>query len=302
MQTGAAGDKRAALAAGIGSNLIWGFLPLAMQAIARAGPAPWEIMAQRVIWGGVAAGIFVLFARQGPQVLRVMREPRTLALLALSSVLIAINWVTFIWAVTSGRVLETSLGYYIIPLVNMAVGGLIFRERLGRIGLAAIGFAAAGVAVQTIALGRLPWVSIALAVSFGGYGIVRKQVAAEAQTGLLVECVVLMAPALAYVGWLQSHGAGHFLSSPAACAWLIAAGFLTATPLALFSWSARRLPLSAIGFLQFISPTVSFVTGVAQGETFKPLNGVAFALIWAGVILFLTGAVTTARRAALVVE
>ena len=98
---------------------------------------------------------------------------------------------------TSGRVLETSLGYYIIPLVNMAVGGLIFRERLGRIGLAAIGFAAAGVAVQTIALGRLPWVSIALAVSFGGYGIVRKQVAAEAQTGLLVECVVLMAPALA---------------------------------------------------------------------------------------------------------
>ncbi len=273
-----------------------------MQAITRAGPKPWEIMAQRVVWGAVAAGIFVLFARQRPQVRRVLREPRTLGLLTLSSGLIAVNWVTFIWAVTSGRVLEASLGYYIIPLVNMGVGGLIFREKLGRIALAAIAFAALGVTVQTIALGRLPWVSIALAVSFGGYGIVRKQVAAEAQTGLFVECVVLMAPALAYIGWLQATGAGHFLASPQAALWLIASGFLTATPLALFAWSARRLPLSAIGFLQFISPTVSFVTGVLQHEPFGRLNIVAFMLIWLGVGLFLTGAVRSARRAALVVD
>ncbi len=295
MQTSAAGEKRAALAAGIGSNLIWGFLPLAMQAIARTGPGPWEILAQRVVWGAVAAGVFVLLARQGGQVLRIVREPKTLALLALSSALIAVNWVVFIWAVTTGRVLESSLGYYIIPLLNMAVGALVFREKLSRIAIAAIALAALGVAVQTLAVGRLPWVSLALAVSFGGYGIVRKQVKADAQSGLFIECLTLMAPCLIYIGWLQHAGLGHFTAGPMPASALIAAGVLTATPLAMFSWAARRLPLSVIGFLQFFSPTVSFFIGVAQGEPFRALNGVAFVLIWIGAALFVLSAVRSAR-------
>ncbi len=302
MDIQAAGERRAALGAAIGSNLIWGFLPLAMQAIARAGPGPWEILCQRIIWGVVTAGIFVLVARHGGQVRRALTNPKTLAWLALSSLLVAINWITFIWAATHGRVTESSLGYYILPLISMAAGTVVFRERLSPFVLGAIALAAAGVAVQAIALGRLPWVSLAVSIPFAGYSIVRKRVAVDAQAGLFVECLVLLAPALAFAVWLETQGSGHFLKSPTAAAWLIASGPLTAVPLALFAWATRRLPLTAMGFLQFFSPTVSFSLGVLQGEPFHPLNQLAFGLIWAGVALFLVGAVRNARLARLAVE
>ncbi|MEI7933307.1 MAG: EamA family transporter RarD [Alphaproteobacteria bacterium] len=302
MDIQAAGERRAALAAAVGSNLIWGFLPLAMQAIAKSGPGPWEILSQRIIWGAVTAGIFVLVARHGDQVRRALTNPRTLGWLALSSLLVAINWITFIWAATHGRVTESSLGYYILPLVSMAAGAVVFRERLSPFVLGAIALAALGVAVQAMALGRLPWVSLAVSIPFAGYGIVRKRVAVDAQAGLFVECLVLLVPALAVAAWLGAHGAGHFLMTPRATAWLIASGPLTAVPLALFAWATRRLPLTAMGFLQFFSPTVSFLLGVSQGEPFHPLNQLAFGLIWAGVALFLAGAVRSARMAHLAAE
>jgi chloramphenicol-sensitive protein RarD len=197
--------------------------------------------------------------------------------------------------VNNGKVMDAALGYYITPLVNMAAGALLFRERIDRLGYTAMGLASAGVAVQAAALGGLPIVSLALALSFGGYGIVRKRVAADAQTGFLIECLVVGLPALAYVLWLTRTGHGHFGAGPAVTAWLVAAGPITAIPLVLFAWAARRIPLSAMGFLQFLSPTISFGIGLAEGEAFTPTRALAFLFIWAGAAVYLWGAWTRAR-------
>jgi chloramphenicol-sensitive protein RarD len=289
------GSPRLALGAGIGCYVIWGFVPLVFQAIGHRGVGPWELLAQRTFWAIPAAALFVALAGQARQVARVFRTPRTLAWLALSSLLIAINWSTFIWSVDAGRLLETSLGYYITPLVNMAAGAVLFRERLDRLGYIAMGLAALGVAVQAWAAGGLPAISLALAFSFGGYGVVRKHVAADAQTGFLVECLAVAAPALAYVLWLAQQGQGHFGVDPAASAWLVATGPITAVPLVMFAWAARRIPLSAMGFLQFLSPTISFVIGLVEGEPFTRLRAAAFAFIWLGAAVFLWGAWRRAR-------
>ena len=286
----ASGESRLALGAGIACYLIWGFVPLAFQVIHGLGVGPWETLAERIVWSLPAALIFVLVARQGRQVLNALRNPKVLGWLAVSSVLIAVNWGVYITAVTTGHLLEASLGYYINPLVNMAAGALLFRERIDRIGQAAIALALVGVAIQTAALGHLPVVALILAFSFGGYGIVRKQVAADAQTGLFIECLVLGLPSLAFIVWLQAQGGGHFGATPATTFWLIASGPITAVPLVLFSWAARRIPLSAMGFLQFIAPTIAFVIGVLQGEAFTPARAVSFVFIWLGAVVFLYGA------------
>lgn len=284
------GEARLALTAGIGCYLIWGFVPLVFQAIGHMGVSPWEIVAQRTLWAVPSALIFVLAARQGRQVLQVFRNPRVLAWLTLSALLIGSNWLLYIWAVNSGRVLETSLGYYVNPLLAMAAGALIFREHIDRIGLTAIALAGVGVAIQAMALGHFPFVSLILAVSFCGYGIVRKRVAADAQTGLLVECLILSLPGLAYVLWLERSGAGHFGADLPTTLWLLACGPITATPLMLFAWAARRIPLSFMGFLQFMGPTIGFFIGIAQGEAFTPVRAVSFAFIWCGAAVFAFGA------------
>ena len=283
------GEARLALTAGLGCYLIWGFVPLAFQAIGRLGVGPWETLAHRTFWSIPAAGLFVLLAGQGRQVARAFANPKVLLWLVLSSALIATNWVVFIWAVNSGRLLETSLGYYINPLVNMAAGALLFRERIDRVGLIAMALAGVGVVIQALALGHLPLVSLLLAISFGGYGVVRKQVAADAQTGLFVECLLMGIPGLIFVIWLQSQGQGHFTQGPETVAWLIASGPITAVPLVLFAWAARRMPLSAMGFIQFIAPTISFAIGLIQGELFTPLRAASFVFIWGGAMVFAYG-------------
>lgn len=283
------GESRLALAAGIGCYFIWGIVPIAFQILGRMGVGPWEILAHRTLWAAPTALAFVLLARQGGQALAALRTFAVLKWLALSAFLIAANWVIFIWAVNSGRVLETSLGYYINPLLSMAAGAALFRERIDRTGGFAILLAIAGVALQALALGRLPIVSLALAISFCGYGVVRKHVAAEAQTGLLIECLLLSAFSLPYVLWLQHAGGSHF-DAAAPRAWLIACGPITAVPLLLFSWAARRVPLSAMGFMQFIAPTMTFVLGVLQGEAFTALRALSFGFIWSGAAVFAFGA------------
>jgi chloramphenicol-sensitive protein RarD len=280
------GESRPALGAAIVCYLIWGIIPLVFQAMGRLGMSPAEILANRTVWAVPVALVFVLMARQGGEVMAALRTPRTLAWLALSSVLIAGNWGIYIWAVNSGRVLETALGYYINPLLGMAAGALIFNERIDRLGYVAITLAVLGVAVQAVAVGGLPIVSLALAFSFGGYGIVRKRVAASAQTGLLIECLVLAVFGLAYLVWLGHTGASHLGKSWPATAWLLACGPFTAVPLVLFSWAARRLPLSSLAFLQFLGPTSGFVIGVAQGEAFTPLRAASFVFIWGGAVVF----------------
>ena len=283
-------EARAALLAGLGCYLIWGFVPLVFQAIGALGVGPWEILAHRTVWGTPTALIFVLLAGQWRQVVGVFSNRKVLGWLTVSAALIAANWSVFIWAVTSGRVLESSLGYYITPLLNMAAGALLFRERIDRIGAVAIGLAVIGVAVQTAAIGHLPLVSLALGLSFGAYGVVRKQVRADAQTGLFIECLMLAVPGLAYVAWLAAHGQGHFTASPQTTLWLLASGPVTAVPLVLFSWCARRLPLSVMAFMQFIGPTIGVVIGVVEGEAFGPLRAASFLFIWGGAAVFAWGA------------
>jgi chloramphenicol-sensitive protein RarD len=269
------------------------------------GVGAWEILAHRTLWGAPTALVLVLIARQGRQVMGVFRNRKVLAWLVLSSALIAANWAIFITAVNSGRVLEGSFGYYITPLLNMASGALFFRERIDRIGLISMGLAAVGVAFQAVALGHLPLISLALALSFGGYGVVRKQVQADAQTGLFIECLLLSVPGVIYLAWLGNQGLGHFTASTDAALWLMAAGPITALPLALFSWCARRLPLSTMAFLQFIGPTIGFAIGIAEHEAFTSVHAASFAFIWTGAAVFAWGAWRRSRlalRARLIVE
>ena len=288
--------SRAALGAGVLCDLLWGFAPLFFQAMGRLGADAWEILAHRAVWGTLTAWVFVLLARQGLQVARILRSPRQLAALALSAVLIGANWALYVWGVNAGRVLESSLGYYLTPLLNMAAGALIFRERFDGFGLAAIVLAGLGVALQGLALGHFPWVALVLALTFGAYGVVRKQVQADAQTGLFIECLFLAIPGALWMGFLTLSGQGHFDDSPAAAAWLLAAGPITAIPLVLFAWAARRMPLSAMGFLQFIGPTIGFGIGLAQGEPFTLLRAVSFAFIWAGAATYIFSVLRQVRR------
>ncbi|CAN7161052.1 EamA family transporter RarD [Phenylobacterium sp. LjRoot219] len=290
-------ERGRATAAGISCYLSWGLIPVLFQLVGRLGAGPWEILAHRILWGAPTAVVLVLLARQGHAARAVLRQPRTLGWLALSAATIAANWIVFIWAVNSGRVLETSLGYYILPLLNIAAGALMFGERIDRVGRIAIAFAAAGVALQTLALGHLPVVSLALAISFGAYGIIRKRVTAEAQTGFLFESAFLVLPSAVFVLWLGAHGASGFGRDLPLSLWLVACGPLTAIPLLWFAWAARRLPLSAMGFLQFIAPTLTFGLGLLQGEIFTPLRGASFALIWAGVAIFAYGVWRKSRAA-----
>lgn len=281
---------RTALAAGVVCYLIWGMAPLVFQAMGRLGIGSWEILAHRSLWGAPTALVFVLLARQGRQVLEVFRKPRLLVGLGLSALLIGANWALYVWSVNAGRVLEASVGYYLTPLLNMAAGAVVFRERFDRIGLAAIALAAVGVAFQGLALGHIPWISLVLALSFGSYGVIRKMIAADAQTGLFIECLYLAIPGLVLAAWFAAHGTSHFGGTPLATAWLVFCGPFTALPLMLFSWVARRVPLSTIGFLQFLGPTLGVGIGLAQGEPFTQLRAVSFAFIWMGAAVFAFGA------------
>ncbi len=283
-------ESRSAYAAGVGCYVLWGFLPLYFHLLSNLGVSSWEMIAHRSLWSVLWAGGLVLIAKQGGQVAAVLRQPRTLGVLALSTLAIFSNWTIYVFAVNAGHVIEASLGYYINPLMNMAAGALLFRERMSKEGKVAIGFAAVGVAIQTIALGHLPIVSLGLALTFCAYAILRKQVKADAQTGLFIECAYLALPGLFYVMHLAQSGQGHFGGGASVTALLALAGPATVAPLALFAWSARRLPLSAIGFLQFIAPTLQFLLGVAFGEAFTPLRALSFVFIWLGVATFAYGA------------
>jgi chloramphenicol-sensitive protein RarD len=268
----------------------------------RAGASSWEILGQRALWSAPWAGALVLLAGQFRQSLAVFTRPKVLGLLCVSTVLIAANWAVFIWAVGHGHNIDSSLGYYINPLLNMAIGAIVFRERLDRFAWTAIGLAAFGVALQAVAIGHLPLISLFLAASFCGYGVIRKRVDADAQTGLFVECLLIAGPGIAYVAWLHAHGAGIFGRSIGSTLLMAATGPATVAPLALFAWSARRLPFSTLGFLQYIGPTLGFITGVVTGETLTPLRIVSFLFIWLGAAIFVSGAWRAARRARLPLE
>jgi chloramphenicol-sensitive protein RarD len=298
-------SPRAALASAFGCYVLWGFMPLLFMGQAAAGFDSLEILAHRALWAVLVAGLLVALAGQGGQVRAVLSTPKTLGWLALSTTLIGVNWGLYVWATTHGATLEASLGYYINPLLNMVVGLWLFREKIDRWGWVAIGLAAVGVLLQTLALGRPPWISLVLAFSFASYAVIRKRVPIDAQAGLLVECLLLVPFGLAWVLWLQATGAGVAFDSPTNTLWALANGPATVLPLALFAWSARRLPLSTIGFIQFLAPTLQFAVGVWAGEALTGLRVLSFAFIWSGVVVFAAAAalrVRAERRALRAVE
>lgn len=291
-------EQTRALWAGVGCYIFWGLLPVLFIIMGKAGAGPWEILGERTLWSAPWAIGLVILARQQSHLRAILVQPRVLGMLTLSALLIGINWSTYVWAVANARTLDASLGYYITPLLNMAAGTVIFRERMDRFGLAAIVLAAVGVAVQTVAVGHMPIISLVLAFSFGAYGVIRKRVAAEAQTGLLVECLLMSIPGLIYVVWLHHSGGGIAWRTPGATLLMALTGPATVLPLALFSWAARRLPLSTVGFLQFIGPTMTFGVGLATGEPMTPLRALSFVFIWGGACAFIAGAWRASRRAA----
>lgn len=282
----AKGRRHAGLAAGIAAYACWGFVPLYFKAVAAAPPL--ELISHRVAWSVLF--LLTLVARKGQ--LRDLREAlrpgRTLVMLAAASALIAVNWLVYIWAILAGRVMEGSLGYFINPLVNVGLGLLVFGERLERPVAIAVAVASLGVVWLTVGLGHLPWISLGLAFSFGTYGLLRKLVPVGALLGLCVETLLLLPLALGYLAWAGlnrrlAFGRGNLSLDVL----LILAGPITAVPLLFFAAAARRLPLSTLGFLQYLSPSLQLLLAVfAFGEPLDAARAGAFAFIWTGLAIF----------------
>lgn len=266
--------------------LCWGLFPLYFRALGEVPPV--QILAHRMVWSLLFL-LIVLAVRRQWGWLSLVRKPKVLVSFIASAFFLSANWGIYIWAVTSGHVIESSLGYFINPLVNIMFGSLLLKERLRPQQWAAIAIAALGVAWLTWQAGTLPWISLLLASTFGIYGLLRKTAALGALEGLSFETMVLFPIALAYVVWLTLHGQNVFLntSSDLTRALLVASGPTTAIPLLLFASGARRIPLSVLGLLQYLSPTLQFLLGVAIfHEHFDSGKLVGFALIWSALALF----------------
>ena len=266
--------------------LCWGLFPIYFHALGEVPPL--QILAHRVLWS-LAFLLIVLAWRRQWRWLEQVRQPRVFWSFVASAVLLAANWLLYIWAVNNGHVIDASLGYFITPLFNIMLGFLILKERLRRLQWAVIGIAALGVAWLTLHAGNVPWIALGLAASFAGYGLLRKTAALGALEGLSFETMVLFPLAAVYVGWLTLHGENAFLTTPSdTTRWLlIASGPITAIPLLLFANGARQIPLSILGLLQYLSPTLQFLLGVLLfKEAFTADRLVGFVLIWTALLLF----------------
>jgi chloramphenicol-sensitive protein RarD len=267
----------------------WGLTPLYWRALVEV-PAL-EILAHRVVWTLVLVSLLLWLAGGWRDVRQVLADPRRFAALALSGGLLAVNWLIFIWAVNSDQVLAASLGYYLNPLINVALGAVVLRERLARPQWLAVVIAAFGVGYMAFELRSLPWISVALAISFAIYGLIRKTVPVSSLGGLEVEMLVLAPLALGFVAWLELDGHGAFarldLLGPVAGVLLVGSGVATALPLIWFASAARRLRLSTVGLFQYLAPSLNFVLAVALfGEAFTASHAVTFGCIWLACVLY----------------
>ena len=263
--------------------LLWGFLPLYMKAMAHISPA--EIVAHRVIWSVPVAGL-VLIVLGRTQDLRVaLQSPRMLGMGALTAGLISINWGIYVWAIGSGHALDAALGYYINPLFSVGLGAMLLGERVTRAQLGAIALAALAVVVLTVAQGHVPVVALALTVTWGLYAYLKKSLPLGPNQGFMLEVVILLPFALGYVAWLGVQGTGHFSGSDM---WLLlGCGIVTAGPLMIYAHAAKGLRLTTIAMMQYIAPTMIFLTAVFWfGEPFGVARGVAFPMIWAALAIF----------------
>ncbi|OZB48238.1 MAG: EamA family transporter [Thiomonas sp. 14-66-4] len=271
----------------LGAYTLWGLFPLYFKLL-HAVPAM-QILAHRMVWSLLLVlGILIVLRRWSW--MKLLREqPAVLARFAGSALLLATNWFTYIWSVNHGHVVEASLGYYINPLMNVALGTVLLHERLRPAQWAAVGVAALGVVWMTTEVGHVPWIALVLAVSFAGYSLLRKTAPLGSLEGLAVETAVLFPLALAYLGWESAQGHNVFTASGWDMRWLlVAAGPVTTIPLLLFAAGARRIPFSLLGILQYLTPTVLLILGVwLYHEPFGANRAIGFGLVWAGIGLYL---------------
>lgn len=278
--------------------VIWGLMPFywkAMQSIDSS-----VILGHRAVWS-VAFTMALLLAagKLGHTFVQLKTDRRTLLILCASSVTIALNWFLYIYAVNHGRIMETSLGYFINPLVSVAFGMFFFKERLRRAQKIAITLAACGVGAEVIALGELPLMSLGIALTFGLYGVFKKQIRIDAAGGLFVETAVLMVPALVWLYHCQRAGISHFPYSARLNLFLIGTGVMTSVPLILFAWGAQRIRLSTLGLIQYTSPILTLLIAVfAYGEPFTSVKFLSFGLIWTAIILYTAEALIVSRHSA----
>ena len=286
---------RKGLIAAICAYGMWGLLPLFFRLLHHVDPV--EIVTQRVIWSVVLI-LALLAARRGlPPFVAALRNRKLLLPLMASAVMIAINWLVYVWAVNDGHVIACSLGYFLNPLVNVALGVIVLKERLRRGQIIAITIAAIGVAILAAAALTTLWISLALAISFAFYGLIRKLTPVAPMTGLGVETLLLVAPAIAYLVWLSGHGGISFGQDAPTSGLLILAGAITTVPLVLFATAAQRLPMATLGLLQYLAPTLQFLCGVVLlGEKLSQGQMISFGLIWLGLILFASDSYAAARR------
>jgi chloramphenicol-sensitive protein RarD len=288
-------DTRDGILAALVAYLIWGFLPVYFKYLGAVDPI--EVLTHRVIWAIPFGALIIAMRRQWAEVRRALTHRQMLSWLGASALFIAINWFIYIWAIQDARIFETSLGYYINPLTNMLVGVIVFGERLRKLQLLAVVLAAAGVLVLTVSGGQVPWVALMLALTFTVYATIRKKVVIGGMPGLFVETLLLAPFAVAGLAWLALTGAAAFAGTDTALTfWLVMAGPVTALPLLCFALAARRLPLTTIGFMQFLAPTLQFCTGIYYGELLTTAHLVCFGCIWTAVLLFSFDAARGGRR------
>jgi chloramphenicol-sensitive protein RarD len=296
MSDGSGRERRMGFVYAGGAFALWGVvLPIYIKAL--TGVPVLEILCHRIVWATVFALLLLAVSFRLHELRRVL-VPRTLALLVLSATLVTINWVTYIVAVLAGHIVAASLGYFLNPLVSVALGMLVLGERLRPRQLAACGMAAAGVLILAAATQNVPWIALTLALSFGLYGLVRKVVAVEALVGFAFEAATLTPLAGGYLLWLAATGRGTFaLGAPSLDALLMVSGLLTALPLIWFAAAARKLPLTTIGLLQFTAPSAAFLLGVfAYGEPFGAAEAATFGCIWLALLVYSLDAFLTSRR------
>jgi chloramphenicol-sensitive protein RarD len=277
---------RSGLVLGLLAYMLWGVLPVYFKEI-EVLPAT-DIVAHRVIWSLPFLAVLIALTRAWPKVRDALAQRRTVAILLITSVLIAANWLLYVKAVTGGHILAASFGYYLNPLANVLLGRFVLHERLNRLQWTAVGIAAAGISV--LAAGALDqlWISLALCVTFALYGLLRKIVAADAVTGLAIETGILFPLALLWLGWRYSTGAHVMGDSQTLTILLLFAGVVSTTPLLLFTAAAKRLPYSTLGMLQFIAPTLQFLIGLLYGEPLRTAYLIAFPAIWIALGLYVS--------------
>jgi len=270
----------------LGAYLIWGLLPIYLHLL--RGVATPEILAHRIVWSLLTMVLLLIGLRRLGWIRTALAQPRTLGRFALTAALISVNWVLYIWSIKTGHTVDASLGYFINPLVNVLLGALVFKERLRTGQLLALAVAALGVLWLTWLAGAPPWIGLALAASFSLYGLLRKTAALGALEGFTVETAVLAPLALGYLAWLGGHDTLGFASaSPAMRVLLVLAGPATTIPLLLFAAGVRRISFSLMGVLQYLAPTLQWLTGIFLfHEAFEPGKAVGFAMIWLALVLF----------------